>query len=138
MVETLKREFNLDTNENNASGSLNGAPLVPPRRKHSGKMLKQKMAEQATLTSSNSTPLSPTSNQCNGLPPIPQVKVAYIVYYSFLVDVLVVNVLSFRWEPVWLKYSTSVRWLSTVRPRGFIRIPKTSSSCSALILASTR
>ena len=50
---------------------LNGPPpIVPPRRKHSGKMLKQPTDKSGSLYSVTSV----TSQQFNGLPPIPKVK----------------------------------------------------------------
>ena len=46
-------------------------PEVPPRRKHSGKMLKQQAELSASLQSNSS------NYQCfSGLPPIPKVKVS--------------------------------------------------------------
>jgi hypothetical protein len=42
---------------------------VPPRRKHSGKILKQQSELSASLSKSN------TEQSFNGLPPIPKVKV---------------------------------------------------------------
>ena len=48
----------------------NGPPLAPPRRKSSGKALKQPSELTASLLSNSSS----CSNQFNGLPQIPKVK----------------------------------------------------------------
>ena len=48
-------------------------PIVPPRRKHSGKMLKQQAELSASLTSNSSN-----YQGFSGLPPIPKVKVGRI------------------------------------------------------------
>ena len=45
-------------------------PMVPPRRKHSGKMLKQQAELSASLLSNSSS-----YQGFSGLPPIPKVKV---------------------------------------------------------------
>lgn len=63
--------FEVNYNENSLNGS--GPPVVPPRRKHSGKLLKQQQSDfTGSLSSQTSTILS--ANQFNGLPPVPKVK----------------------------------------------------------------
>ena len=56
-------------NENGANTLSDCPPIVPPRRKHSGKILKQQSELSASLSKSN------TEQSFNGLPPIPKVKV---------------------------------------------------------------
>jgi hypothetical protein len=74
------------SSQNNTLESLNQPPVVPPRRKHSGKnLLKQAQSSQlnasssstvSTITDTSSATLSLVSQQqFNGLPLTPKVKV---------------------------------------------------------------
>ncbi|CAF0899465.1 unnamed protein product [Brachionus calyciflorus] len=70
---TLKSNSTLNNdNDSNCSPNGSGPPMVPPRRKHSGKMLKQSNDSNGSLTSQTSTMIP--SNQFNGLPQVPKVK----------------------------------------------------------------
>lgn len=63
----LLASVNMDS-ISNGSQNENGPPPIPPRRKHSGKLLKQQ--------AENSSSLSNQNPQFGGLPPIPKVKVS--------------------------------------------------------------